>query len=139
MVNRLYPKYKEGVISGVAGMSWTSNDVKGVLIDLADYTPNFTTDTFLADIPVIARISTSPNLASKSNVLSVVDADDIEFTSVTGDQFEALVIYFDTGNPATSRLILFMDSGSGLAFTPSGGNILVRWSNSADRIFSWNG
>jgi hypothetical protein len=65
----------------------------------------------------------------------VADAADITFTTVTGDQSEALVIYKDTGVEATSQLIAYIDTATGLPVTPGGGNITVTWDDGANKIF----
>ncbi len=132
MVNRFYDKAKEGFVN--ADIDWTANTIKVVLIDLADYTPNFSTDEFLSSVPVAARVATSPNLTSKTNVAGVMDAADVTLTTVTGDQSEALVIYQDSGVDSTSRLISYFDVVTGLPVTPNGGDINIVWSNGADKI-----
>ena len=57
--------------------------------------------------------------------LGVFDAADVAFTTVTGDPSEVLVIYKDTGSAATSPLIAYIDTATGLPVTPNGGNINV--------------
>jgi len=55
----------------------------------------------------------------------------LTFSSVSGNQSEALIIYIHTGNEATSRLVAYIDTGvTGLPVTPSGGNIIVVWNAS---------
>jgi hypothetical protein len=66
----------------------------------------------------------------------VADAADVTFTAVSGDVSEALVIYKDTGTASTSRLIAYIDTATGLAVTPNGGDITVIWPSDAGRIFS---
>ena len=46
-----------------------------------------------------------------------------------------MVIYQDTGDVNTSRLIAFIDTATGLPVTPNGGDIVVEWSNGAVKIF----
>jgi hypothetical protein len=65
----------------------------------------------------------------------VFDADDITLTAVTGDQFESIVVYRDTGTESTSDLIAFFDTATGLPFTPSGGDITISWDNGANKVF----
>lgn len=134
MANALYDQGRESFLRGE--ISWNTDDIKCVLVDLADY-PLFdiATDQFLDDIPVAARVATSPNLASKTTTDGVADAADVTFTAVTGDQSEALVIFQDTGNSATSRLIAYIDTATGLPVTPNGGDITVQWDNGANKIF----
>jgi type IV secretory pathway VirB2 component (pilin) len=82
-----------------------------------------------------AIVATSGNLASKTSTNGVADAADITFTAVTGDVSEALVIYKDTGVAATSPLLAFIDTATGLPVTPNGGNINVVFDNGTNKIF----
>lgn len=128
MANRLYKKGKEAFAT--AGISWTADNIKAVLVDSGAYTPNTTTDANLSDIAAGARIATSGNLASKTATLGVCDAADVTFTAVSGVQSEYVVIYKDTGNAATSTLIALYDTATGLPVTPNGGDITVVWNAS---------
>lgn len=125
MANKIYPKYKEALITGDSNISLSTGDVKAILVDLADYTYS-DTHNFLDDVPAGARVATSGNLASKTVTDGVFDAADFSFSSVTGDQSEALIVYIDTGVEATSRLVLFLDTGiTGIPVTPNGGDINI--------------
>lgn len=125
MANFVYRPYKSAAFSGGANVDLLLGDVKVVLVDLNDYTPDQDNDDFLADIPAGARVSTSPNLAGKTFVTNTFDANDFSFTAVVGDESEALVYYIDTGVEATSRLVLQVDTATGLPITPNSGDIDV--------------
>lgn len=134
MANAMYDRGRESFLRGE--IAWQSDDIKVVIVDLADYTPDLANDQFFDDIPGAAIVATSANLSGKTTTDGVADADDVTFTAVTGDSVEAIVIFQDTGVPGTSRLILYLDvAASGLPVTPNGGNITLTWSNGADRIF----
>lgn len=133
MANALYDKARESFLKGE--ISWSGDNVKVVLVDLADYTPDLANHQYLSDIPAGARVATSGNLSGKTTAAGVADADNVTLASVTGDPSEALVIYQDTGNAATSRLIAYLDTVTGLPITPNGGNITVTWGNGANKIF----
>jgi hypothetical protein len=133
MANVLYPKFKESVLSGAIDL--TANNIKAILVDLADYTYS-TGHQFLSDVPAGAREETSGNLASKTVTLGVFDAADITFTAAAGDPCEALIIYKDTGSAATSNLIAFIDTASGLPATLNGGDVNITWDNTANKIFA---
>ena len=65
------------------------------------------------------------------------DGDDLNFTGIaSGATTEGVVIYKDTGNPATSPLIYYADTVTGFPMLTSGGAIEVRWDNGAYKIFS---
>lgn len=133
MANALYGKGREAF--GNADIDWLVDDIRIILIDTADYTVSIDVDDFLNDIPSGARVATSGALTSKTNTLGVVDAADVTFTAVTGDQSEAIVIYKHTGTESTSNLIAYIDTATGLPVTPNGGNIVVQWANSGNFIF----
>lgn len=134
MANALYAKAKQALLG--ADIDLAVDNIKVVLVDTNDYTPNIATDDALADIPAGARIATSGNLTGKSITDGVFDADDITFSSVIGDEAEALVIYKDTGVEGTSTLIAYIDTGTGLPITPNSGNIILQWSGSLTKIFA---
>ena len=132
MANALYDTGRNAFLLG--DIDWVADTIKVVLVDAADYTVNLSTDDFLADVPSAARVATA-TLAGKSASAGVADASDVAFSGVTGDISEALVIYKDTGVEATSQLIAYIDTATGLAVTPNGGDITVTWDNGANKIF----
>lgn len=135
MVNALYDKGREAFATG--GINWTSDTIKAVLVDTAAgvYTPNLATQQFLSEIPAGARIATSGALTGKTATAGVCNAANVTFTAVSGASVEALVIYKDTGNPASSNLIAYIDTATGLPVSPNGGDINVAWDTGANRIF----
>ena len=133
MANQLYTKAKQGLIDGSIDLD--TDNIKAVLVDGADYTPNLATHDNLDDIPVAGRVATSGNLASKTVTDGVFDAADVTISAVSGDQFEYIVLYKDTGVESTSRLILLIDTATGLPCTPNGGDITIAWDNGANKIF----
>lgn len=133
MANALYDKGREGFLDG--SIDWDTNDIRVILIDVADYTVNLATHTFLNEVPAISRVATSGALTSKTVAAGVADAADVVLASVTGDPSEAIVIYQHTGVEATSRLIAYIDTATGLPVTPNGGDITIQWDNGANKIF----
>ncbi len=133
MANVLYNKWKEALIQASANSSLTGT-VNALLIDAGAYTFS-QTDEFLTSVPGGARIGTAVALASKTFVNGVFDAADINFVAVPGPtSVEALILYVSTGVDATSRLVLYVDTATGLPFTPSGVDQPVVWN--ASGIFS---
>jgi len=128
MANAIYVKAKEQMLQG--GINLATGNIKAVLVDLTDYT-FVSSHEFLSDVAVAGRVATSGNFASKTFTNGTFDAADVTFTAATGDQSEALIVFIDTGTPATSRLIAFFDTGvTGLPVTPNGGDINVVWNAS---------
>lgn len=133
MANSLYTKAKQGLLDGSIDLD--SDTIKAIFIDGADYTPNLATHQYLSDIPSAARVATSGALQNKTVTDGVFDADDITLTAVSGDQFEYIVLFKDTGVESTSRLILLIDTATGLPCTPNGSDITISFNNGSDRIF----
>lgn len=133
MANALYDTGRAAFLLG--DIDWVADNIKVVLVDAADYTVNLATHDFLDDIPVGARVATSANLTGKTATAGVADSADPVFTGAAGDLSEALVIYKDTGSAATSQLIAYIDTATGLPVQPNSGDINVAWDNGANRIF----
>jgi hypothetical protein len=132
-VSGLYDKGREGFLDG--SINWASDNIKAVLVDAGAYTASLGSNQNLSDISSGARIATSGNLTSKTVTGGVADAADVTFSAVSGVTAEAVVLYKDTGSASTSRLIAYIDTASGLPVTPNGGDIVVTWSNAANKIF----
>jgi hypothetical protein len=133
MANALYDKGREGFLDG--SIDFDTNNIKIMLIDEADDTIDLAVDEDLADRAGASRVATSGNLASKTVTAGVADAADVTFSAVTGDVSESIDMYQDTGTEATSRLILNIDTATGLPVTPNGGDITVTWDSGSNRIF----
>ena len=133
MANALYGLAKQKFLEG--SIDFITDTINCVLVDLNDYTPNLATDEFLSDIPAIGRLAIA-TLAGKDVSLGVFDANNVTFSAVAGDESEALVVYKNTGVDATSALIAFIDTATGLPITPSGGDIVVTWDSGANKIFA---
>jgi hypothetical protein len=133
MTNALFDAGRESFLAGSS--DWDANNIRLVFVDHADDTPVPATDDNLDDILGAARVATSGNFASKTTTAGVADAADVTVTSVTGDVFESVVIYKDTGTESTSTLLVFIDVATGLPLTPDGGNVTVQWDNGGNRIF----
>ena len=133
MANRLYPKFKEALLKKQVDL--IGDVIKVVLIDTADYS-YVDTHEFLSSVDEAARVGTPQALGTKSVTGGVFDAADVTLPAVVGDQSEALLIYQDTGNPATSRLIGYFDQANGLPVAPSGADVPITWPNGSSRIFA---
>lgn len=137
MSNRIYDKSRNKFLRG--DLTWKSGATgwKAVLVDIqggTGYTADFANDEFLSAIPVAARVS-SVALAPADPVAGVADAPDVTFLAVTGAVSEAIVIYHDTGDPATSPVVAYIDTATGLPVTPNTGDINVVWDAGANKIF----
>jgi hypothetical protein len=132
MANVLYPKGKENFLEG--NIDLVNDTIKVVLVDLADYTYS-SAHEFFSSVTAGARVATG-TLVSKTVTNGVFDAADVVFSSVTGDESEALIIYKDTGVEGTSPLIAYIDTATGLPITPVGADITISWDDGANKIFA---
>lgn len=126
MANALYPIGKKAILD--ADIDLLSDTIKVALVDTGTYTYSAAHD-FYNDVSGV--VGTPGTLASKTTTGGVFDAADLTFTAVSGSSVEALIIYKDTGNTATSNLIAYIDTAaSGLPVTPNGGDITITWNAS---------
>jgi hypothetical protein len=126
MANAIYPKYKEALLDGAANIDINDGTVKVALVDTGVYTYNAAHD-FYNDVTGV--VGTPQTIANTTVTNGVFDGDNVTYTTVTGNTVEALVIYIDTGNSATSRLVAYIDTSvTGLPVTPNGGDISITWS-----------
>ncbi|WP_150523840.1 hypothetical protein [Roseibium sediminis] len=137
MANALYTKFKEAILKGEIDL--TSDTIKVALVDTGGYT-FAATHQFLSDIGSNI-LGTAQTLANATVTNGVFDADDVVFTEQaagigTLDAIEALVIYKDTGTAATSNLIAYYDTATGLPVNPNGGDITITWDAGANKIFA---
>lgn len=133
MANTLYDYCRQRFLE--AQINWMTDTVKVILVSTSAYTPQTAVHQYLADIPVSARIAGPVTLTAKATTSGAADAADCTFTSVSGATINAIVIYKDTGTEATSPLIAYIDTATGLPITPNGGDIIVTWDNGVNKIF----
>ena len=130
MASAIYPAFKQALLNGSVDL--TTAVVRAVLIDTGTYTYSASHD-FYNDLSGVVGTE-SAALTSKTITNGVFDAADVTFSAVTGNTVEAVVLFVDTGNVTTDRLICFLDAGTGLPVTPNGGDINLVWN--ASGIFS---
>ena len=132
MANTLYDSARQRFLE--AQINWMTDTMKAILVDTGAYTPQTAIHQYLSDISGSARIAGPVTLTSKTTTGGAADAADVTFTSVTGASIEAIVIYADTGTEATSPLIAYIDTATGLPITPNGGDIIVTWDSLATEL-----
>ena len=139
MANALYVAFRNGVLgSHATRVDLDADTVKAALIDHGTDTPAPTTDDFYNDISAGLVGALSSALANKTIgtvAAGVFDADNVTFSAVTGNSVESVNLLKDTGNAATSDLIAYFDTATGLPVTPNGGDITVTWA--AGGIFTF--
>lgn len=135
MASFLYDEFRKS-IGGAPTHSvidWNTDTIEAFFVDEADDTPNQTNDQDAADraaasqVPAFASAPTMTcSTAVSSNVL-VLDANDLTFTALTGDQSESYDIFKNSGTDTTSPMIGNFDDATGLPLTPSGGDVIIVW------------
>jgi hypothetical protein len=109
-----------------------SDDIKFTFHDDDDVAPLQATHDDLSDLSA-GTVATSGNLTTKDTTAGVFDADDETVNTVSGDEFESIILFDDTH--ASDSLICRIDTGTGLPCTPNGGNITVQWDSGGNKIF----
>ena len=132
MANTLYDFARQRFLE--AQINWMTDTVKVLLVDTGAYTPHTAVHQYLADIPISARIAGPVTLTAKATTGGAADGADVTFANVSGPSIEAIVIYVDTGTEATSPLIAYIDTATGLPITPNGGDIIATWDKKINEI-----
>lgn len=137
MANALFDAFRNGILgSHATRVDLDADTISMMGVDHADDTPVVATDDFMDDIASAARVpafASVPNLASKTIgtiAVGVFDAADLVFSSLSGDQFESMVMFKNSGTDTTSNVIAYWDTAGGLPFTPNGGDLTVVFSAS---------
>ena len=134
MANTLYDYCRQRFLE--SQINWMTDTIKVFLVSTSAYTPQTAVHQYLADIPISARIAGPVTLTAKATTGGAADAADCTFTSVSGSTINAIVIVKDTGTEATSPLIAYIDTATGLPITPNGGDIIVTWDSIEKEIDS---
>lgn len=140
MANELYDKGRNSFLKGE--IAWLTDTIKATLIDTADYTVNLSTHQYmnLDTVAAAAKVSTA-TLGTKTAVDGMAGAATTTFTSVSGDESEAIIIWKDGGGGGTTQsgttdlLIAYIDTATGLPVTPNGNDIDVDWDD-VEEIFT---
>ena len=136
MANFLYPVFKRELMEG--SINLVTNTLRmGLFTASALPTSN-------SNATDIASIVNNPAINLKDAILTgkmiegttsaVFDCDDPTFLAVSGGQVTSVIIWKEDG--LVKLPIAFIDSGSGLPFTPTGGNVIINISNTADKLFA---
>ena len=142
MANTLYDNARKLFLE--EGIHWVDDPVKVLLVNTSLYTFS-AAHTVLNDVPESTRVPGTEGVLGKplgdsttrTTTGGAADGPDVTFVSVpagTGP-VGAIVLYIDTGNPATSPLVAYMDTATGLPITPNGGDIIITWDNGVNKIF----
>jgi len=125
MANALFTLTKNTYLGAGTRIDHDADNFRIIFVDHGTDTPVPATDQWLSDILAGARIGESANLTTPAVSAGAYDTDDVTVTAVSGNQFESVVLFKETGVEGTSDLVAFYDTATGLPFTPSGGDITV--------------
>ena len=135
MADVIYNSFKTNILSGLFDLREAGDNVKVALVT-SGYTPNVDTHEFFDDITNELSgtgytaggeaIGTQTVTQDNTDNEGVFDGVDVTWTGITAGTAAGMVIYEDTGTPATSRLIAFQDSG-GFPVTTTGADLTVQW------------
>lgn len=125
MANALYPSYKQLILG--AGLNLTSLTINAALVDTGVVSYSAAHDNY--DDISAGVIGTPVTLAGKSVTGGVFDSTtNPSFTGlVAAPTIEAVVIYYDSGSAATSTLIAWIDSATGLPVASGATQVDVTW------------
>ena len=103
------------------------NTVRASLIrTAAGYTPDIENDEFYQDVPGAAIIFDGPALTGKTFTGGRFKADNLNMGTVPASpSADGIILWHDTGDPATSRLLVWIDTAGGLPVTPNGTDYVV--------------
>jgi len=129
--NALYSLGKQNLLDKKFDLN--TDDMRVVLTDHTGHTPNTSTEDTLDDISA-GTVATSTTLGSPTITNGTFDAADRLISGVTGATVESLTIYLHTGTPTTSFLLVYIDTGTNIPFSPNTGDVTIAWH--ASGIFS---
>lgn len=132
MANAIFPKGKQNLLAGNVDMD--ANDIRVMLVR-STYSYDGA-DEFVADLGAVDNGRTGA-LTGKTVTDGVFDADDTSLTATAANASNALVVFVHTGSDATARLLAYIDTATGLPFTPAASQVVnIAWDAGANKIFA---
>ncbi|MBL8965399.1 MAG: hypothetical protein JNG85_00240 [Spirochaetaceae bacterium] len=131
MASALFNPGREGFLDG--SIDWDSGDIRAMLVRS---TYSFSAaHKFISDLGAVDN-GRSAALGSKTVADGIADAADTSLVATAAVACNALVLFQHTGSDATARVICYIDTATGLPFTPSAGQTVnVAWDSGANKIF----
>lgn len=116
-----------------ADIDLSADDIRVMLV-LSTYTYD-AADEFLADLGAVDNGRTAA-LGSKDTTSGIFDAADTTLTATAASACNALIIFKHTGSDATAALIAYIQTATGLPFTPAAsGTVNILWDSGANKVF----
>jgi hypothetical protein len=131
MASSLFNPGREGFLDG--SIDWDTQDIRVMLVK-STYTYDGT-DKFITDLGAVEN-GRSVALGSKTVTDGIANAAATSLTATSAVACNALIIFYHTGSDATARLIAYIDTATGLPFTPAAGQTVnITWDTGANKIF----
>jgi len=126
MTDAIYPKYKEALLAGATDVALDSSNVVVSLVD-SDVQMFSISDEYYSDLNANSIIG-SAELLNKTVDNGLFDADDVTVETSSNISAESLLIWINTGNTETSRLVAWLDdSVVGLPTPPDDQFVDISW------------
>lgn len=134
MANALYTKAKEALLEGLIDL--TDDSIKVALVK-STYVVDLSSHEYYSDIS-LDTTAVSNILDGRTTTNGIFDAENLTIEDYGTSGFSYLIIFKDTGNSATSRLIAYIDTAEGLPVSSSSStiSITINWSDTVSKIFS---
>lgn len=135
MANQAYDNQRFYASEG--GIDWLTNTIKATLVK-PTYIVNSTHDG-IADLGANQLAGVTPQTLNVTGISAFgeVNADSLVFTGVTtGQTAKAIVLYVDLGGGVT-KLLWYLDIGTGFPLTTTGAAITVDWNASVGNGIVW--
>lgn len=115
------------------GIDYITDDIRCYCVDMNLYSFDVTHE-YLSSIPVGARVASGLLTGKAIDPNGAWDAATLVIPSVSGSTFHALIYVLDTGNPATSPLLVKLDTYANLPVPPNGGDVTITHPTDANKI-----
>lgn len=132
MASVLFDPGREGFLDGT--INFSTGDIRAMLVKTA-YVFS-AAHKFLSDLTAGNDNGRSVALGTKTVTSGVAGAANTSLTATAAAASNAIVVFQHTGVDATARVIAYIDTATGLPFTPAaGGAVAVNWDTGANKIF----
>jgi hypothetical protein len=133
MASAMFDPGREGFLDG--SIDWDTNDMRAMLVKTAY--------SFSAAHKFVSELTPASNdngrttaLGTKTVANGVAGAANTSLTATAAAACNAIVVYQYNAADAAARLICYIDSGTGLPFTPAAGQTVnINWDTGANKIF----
>ena len=119
-------------------IDWERDDIRCLLVTDAYLWKE--TDRYLVHIHKGARATACLPLTGRTFKDGIARANNLTFDKVSTSKGDitAIVIYCNSGDEHTSKLIAYIGKADNLPFTPNGQPIEVKWEQGGNGIFNTN-